>query len=162
MVQEERLQLSDQGSLADQIDERTAEALGLTSLDRRAVAQRLAEIGELRAPARRETEEFLLEVFLTALSYIPRTSAAWSWGEFYNGGIQPLYDISREEDWARLGLCALDLGLGDEPVRVGDGELVSPRVALAKRLMEATEKLLRGVTEQLETAGFSPYGHRGR
>jgi len=33
--------------------------LGLTTLDRKAVASRLADIGELRTPTRQETEEFL-------------------------------------------------------------------------------------------------------
>jgi hypothetical protein len=49
------------------IDERTAETLGLASLDRKAVADRLAQIGELRTPTRKETEEFLVDVLLKAL-----------------------------------------------------------------------------------------------
>jgi hypothetical protein len=83
---------------------------------------------------------------------------AWSWGEFHNGGLQPLYDMSREEDWPLEALCAVDLGLGEHPVRMQPGEILTPRLALARNLTTATEDLLRAVRELLEATGVSPYG----
>jgi hypothetical protein len=140
------------------IDERTARALGLTTLDRKTVADRLAQIGELRPPTRDETREFLVEVLRSALRQIPSSNVAWSWGEFHNGGLQPLYDISRENDWPRQALCAVDLGLGEQPAPTQPGETLTPRLALARNLTKATERLLRQVRERLEAAGVSPFG----
>ena len=140
------------------IDERTAEALGLGSLDRKAVADRHAQIGELRTPTRKETQEFLVEVLLQALRQIPSSGAAWSWGEFHNGGLQPLYDMNPEEDWPREALCAVDLGLGEYPAKMRPGEILTPRLALARNLTKATEELLAAIRERLEAAGVSPYG----
>jgi hypothetical protein len=138
------------------IDERTAKALRLTSLDGRAVANRLAEIAELAPPTRDETIEFLVEVLRDALKQISNT---WSWGEFHNGGTQPLYDIGREKDWHRLAVCAVDLGLDAQPARVmTPDEVLSPRDALARNLGDATDRLLREVKDRLEAAGVSPYG----
>jgi hypothetical protein len=130
----------------------------LTRLDRRAVADRLAEIGGLQIPTRDETAEFLVEVLLKALRQIPSSGAAWSWGEFHNGGIQPLFDISREQDWQRLAVCAVDLGLDGQPARTRPGEVLTPRAALSRNLTRATEQLLHIVRERLEAAGVSPYG----
>jgi hypothetical protein len=62
------------------IDERAARALELTTLDRKGVARRLAEIGQLREPTRAETEELLVEILRSALRQIPASNAAWSWG----------------------------------------------------------------------------------
>lgn len=140
------------------IDVRTARALELTTLDRKAVADRLAQIGELRPPTREETRELLVEVLRSALRQIPTSNVAWSWGEFHNGGLQPLYDMSRERDWAREALCAVDLGLGERPARTRPGETLAPRLALARNLTEATERLLHEVRERLEAAGVSPFG----
>jgi hypothetical protein len=140
-----------------QIDERTAETLGLASLDRKAVADRLAQIGELRTPTRGETQEFLVEVLLKALRQIP-SAGAWSWGEFHNGGIQPLYDMSRTKDWSRLAVCAADLGLAEQQPRKRNGEVLSPLYGLSRNLTKATEDLLRAIRELLEASGVSPYG----
>lgn len=141
-----------------EVDERTARALELTGLDRKTVAARLAEIGELQTPTHRETEEFLVEVLVHALSEIPHSEAPWSWGEFHNGGLQPLYDISRAEDWPRGALWAVDLGLGDQPAATHPGETLTPRGALARNLTQATERLLGEVRKRLEAVGVSPYG----
>lgn len=140
------------------IDERTARALGLPGLDRKSVADRLAQIGELGKPTRDETEAFLVEVLLDALGEIPSSGAAWSWGEFHNGGLQPLYDMSREKDWPRLALCAVDLGLGEQPQMTRNDEALTPRGQLSRNLTKATEELLQAVRERLEAAGVSPYG----
>ena len=138
------------------MDEVTAKALRLTSLDKRAVANRLAEIAELGPPTHDETIEFLVEVLRNALEEISNT---WSWGEFHNGGIQPLYDISREKDWHRLAVCAVDLGLDAQPARVMTrDEVLSPRDALARNLGDATDRVLRQIKDRLEAAGVSPYG----
>ena len=140
------------------IDERAARALELTSLDRQSVARRLAEIGQLREPTRAETEELLVEILRSALRQIPASNAAWSWGEFHNGGLQPLYDLSRKEDWPREALSAVDLGLGERPAPVQPGEILTPRLVLARNLTQATEQLLQAIRERLEAAGVSPYG----
>ncbi len=140
------------------LDERTVHALELATLDRKAVAERLAQIGKLRTPTRKETEEFLVEVLARALRYIPSSNVAWSWGEFHNGGLQPLYDMSRENDWPREAVCAVDLGLGEHPAPTRSGEILTPRLALARNLTQGTEQLLRAVRERLELAGVSPYG----
>jgi hypothetical protein len=140
------------------IDERTARALELPALDRKAVADRLAQIGELRPPTREETRELLVEVLRSSLRQIPSSNVAWSWGEFHNGGLQPLYDISRERDWTREALCAVDLGLGEQPAPTHPGETLTPRLALARNLTKAIERLLHEVRERLEAAGVSPFG----
>ena len=140
------------------LDERTAKALELTSLDRKAVANRLAQIGDLRPPTREESQELLVEVLVNALRKIPSSGAGWSWGEFYNGGIQPLYDISRGNDWLREAICAVDLGLGEYQPRTRPGETLTPQLALDRNLIDATERLLQRVRERLEAAGVSPYG----
>jgi hypothetical protein len=146
--------------MADEIDidVRTARALGLTRFDRTAVADRLAEIGELRTPSWAETEEFLVAVLSYALGEIPSSGAAWSWGEFHNGGLQPIYDMTREKDWPRLAVCAADLGLDGQPPTTKDGETLTPRDGLSRNLIEATERLLQVVRRRLETAGVTPYG----
>jgi hypothetical protein len=138
------------------IDKQTAEALGLASLDRKAVADRLAQIGDLRIPTRRETEDFLVEVLLQALRQIPARGAAWSWGEFHNGGLQPLYDISSATDWPRLAVCAADLGLAEHEAKSREGEVLTPLDGLSRNLTQATERLLRALREHLERAGVSP------
>lgn len=140
------------------VNEDTARALGLSRLDRQTVANRLAELAALRPPTQNEAQEFLVAVLLTALSYIPSRGTAWSWGEFHNGGIQPLFDIDRAKDWQRLAICAVDLGLDARPPRTRPGEELSPREALARNLGDATEGLLHEVRKRLEAAGVSPYG----
>lgn len=140
------------------IDERAARALELTSIDREDIARRLAQIGQLREPTRPETQQLLVDVLLSALRQIPSSGAAWSWGEFYNGGIQPLYDMSREEEWPHEALCAVDLGLGEYPAPARTGEVLTPRLALARNLTKATEQLLQAIIQRLENAGVSPYG----
>ncbi|HKP20080.1 MAG TPA: hypothetical protein VJT68_01080 [Thermoleophilaceae bacterium] len=142
------------------IDKATAEWLGFETLGREAVAARLADIGGLPRPTRRETQEFLVEVLLQALRQIPASGAAWSWGEFYNGGVQPLYDMSRTKDRPRLAVCAADLGLAERQPRVRNGETLTPLDGLARNLMQATEHLLLEVSELLKRAGVSPYGPR--
>lgn len=83
-----------------------------------------------------------------ALRQIPVSEVAWSWGEFYNGGIQPLYDISHANDWQRLATCAIDLGLDEQAPKMRPGEdTLSPRSALARNLSDATDRLLKGVRE---------------
>jgi hypothetical protein len=146
----------------EEIDERTATALGLVKLDRKAVADRLAEIGGLPAPSRAETVELLVEVLLKALRQIPTTGAAWSWGEFHNGGTQPLYDISHHKDWHRMAVCAVDLGLDAQAPRPRQGRVLSsPRAALSANLTDAIEGLLHEVRVRLEKAGVTPYGRQG-
>lgn len=140
------------------IDERAARALELTTLDRQGVARRLAEIGQLREPTRAETEELLVEILRSALRQIPASNAAWSWGEFHNGGLRPLYDMSRKEEWPLEALSAVDLGLGERPAPTQPGEILTPRLALARNLTKATEQLLQAIRERLEAAGVSPYG----
>ena len=141
------------------IDERAARALELTSVDREDVARRLAQIGQLREPTRPETQELLIDVLLSALREIPSSDVAWSWGEFFNAGLQPLYDMSRKEEWPREALCAVDLGLGEYPAPARSGEVLTPRLALARNLTKATEELLQAIRQRLESAGVSPYGH---
>jgi hypothetical protein len=53
---------------------------------------------------------FPVEVLMTALRQIPACNAAWPSDEFHNGELQPMYDISRETDWHRLAVVAVDLG----------------------------------------------------
>jgi hypothetical protein len=114
------------------------------------VADRLAQIGELRTPTRRETEEFLVEVLLQALRQIPSNGAAWSWGEFHNAGLQPLYDISSATDWPRLAVCAAGLGLAEHEAKSREGEVLTPLDGLSRDLTQATERLLRALREHLE------------
>jgi hypothetical protein len=133
----------------------TAEILGLHSLDREGVANRLAEIGGLRRPAREETQEFLVEVLLKALRQIPSSRVTWSWGEFHNGGIQPLYDASRPGERWRWAVYAADLGLTDDQAQ-DTGE--DATADLAQRVGQATEALLHELRVKLESAGVSPYG----
>jgi hypothetical protein len=144
-----------------EIDGWTATTLGLPALDRSSVGRRLAEIADLQPPTRVETEELLVEVLLNALSQIPPVPAAWSWGEFHNAGLQPLYDMTREKDWPRWAACAVDLGLGDEPAVTESGEVLSPRAALSRNLTAATERLLHRVRVLLEQAGVATHGHKG-
>ena len=144
------------------IDAWTADVLGLTSLDRTSVARRLAEIANLQAPSRQESEEYLVEVLLNALSQIPRVPAAWSWGGFYNHGIQSMYDIGREEDWVRLAICAVDLGVADHtPTLYGGEDGLTPLGGLSRNLTDATDRLIAGLRELLEAAGLGVYGHQG-
>lgn len=96
---------------------------------------------------------------MLALSYIPFSNVAWSWGEFYNGGIQPMYDIGREKDWPRLALCAADLGLAERHPRLRKAdETLTPLEALSRNLGDGIDRLLAAVRERLEAAGFSPCG----
>ena len=98
-----------------------------------------------------------MEVLLKALRQIP-SAGAWSWGEFQDGGLQPLYDITRTKDWPRLAVCAADLGLAEQPPRTKDGEVLSPLDGLSRNLTKATEDLLRAIRDLLEATGVSPYG----
>jgi hypothetical protein len=141
-----------------EIDPPTAKALGLTRPDRNAVAFRLAEIGDLQAPARTETRDFLVEVLIGALSAIPAADVAWSWGEFHNRGLQPLYDMNDAHDWPNLAACAVDLGLGEHPVAGRDGKVLSPLAQLSAALVESTENLLARIRQRLEDVGVSPEG----
>jgi hypothetical protein len=77
---------------------------------------------------------------------------------FHNGGLQPLYDMSRKEEWPREALSAVDLGLGERAAPTQPGEILTPRLALARNLTKATEQLLQAIRERLEAAGVSPYG----
>ena len=140
------------------LDERTARALELTRLDRKTVADRLAQIGGLRTPVRNDTEGFLVAVLLSALSQIPSSAAAWSWGEFHNGGLQPLYDLSDKKDWAQWAVYAVDLGLAEQLAPTRDGETLTPLDGLSRNLIGAIERLLHKVRERLEAAGVSPFG----
>ena len=133
------------------VDEWTAETLGMVARDRSSVASRLAEIADLQVPTRPETEQFLYDTLTYALSQIPPVPAAWSWGEFHNAGLQPLYDMTAEDDWARWGACAADLGLE------GDAS----HAELSRTLIAATERLLAQVRRRLEAAGVSTHGHSG-
>ena len=94
-----------------------------------------------------------MEVLVKALRQIPSSGAAWSWGEFHNGGTQPLYDMSRHpERWA---VYAADLGLAEgAPVAMAD---CSPD-GLARAVSQAIEHLLGTLRKELEQAGVSPYG----
>ena len=121
----------------------------------------MAEIGGLGLPTQSATVDFLVEVLLKALREIPSSGAAWSWGEFHDGGLQPLYDISREKDWYSLAVATIDLGLADARPTIREGEILSPIGSLARNLTEATEGLLHEIRLRLEAAGVSPYGHRG-
>jgi hypothetical protein len=140
------------------LDERTARALELTRLDRKTVAGRLAQIGELRTPTRNDTEGFLVAILLSAVSQIPSSRAAWSWGEFHNGGLQPLYDLSDKKDWSQWAVYAVDLGLGEQLTPTRDGENLTPLDGLSRNLIGAIERLLHGVRDRLEAAGLSPDG----
>jgi hypothetical protein len=101
--------------------------------------------------------EFLVDVLLHALRKIPASGAAWSWGEFHNGGLTPLYAVT-EDDWRRLILSAVDLGLDKRVPATTPGATPTPREALAGNLLAATEQMLTVVRGLLEAAGVSPYG----
>lgn len=104
---------------------------------------------------------FLFEVLVRALRHIPSSNAPWSWGEFYNGGVGPLFDMSREKDWPRLALCAADLGLAEQHPRLRNpDENLTPLNALDRNLGDGIDRLLAAVRERLEAAGFSPYGEQ--
>lgn len=144
------------------VDDCTTYALGLSSLDRSSVAARLAEIGGLEKPTRSETEVFLIETLTNALSEI-LPGAAWSWGQFHNSGLSPLHAIHRAEDWPCHALYAADLGVDDRVPRNRPEDPpggLTPRMALARNLLDATEHLLHEVRVLLEAAGVSTYGRR--
>jgi hypothetical protein len=136
-----------------------AAALRLPIDDPDPTAARLAEIADFPSPAREETRALLVEVFKKGVSEIPSLSAAWSWGEFYNGAIQPLYDLDEAQDWERLAVCAIDLGLDDRlPKLYQHDEVLTPRAGLARNLGTAVDHLIAALRERLEAAGFSTYG----
>src|SRR5688572_27749243 len=112
-------------------------ALGLNARDRAGVVTRLAEIGGFSEPTRAEAADFLVEVLEKAATQIPPVPAAWSWAEWHNAGLQPLYDITREQDWVRMAICAIDLGLGDRTPRMREGSVLSPRGGLMQNLCDA-------------------------
>ena len=95
---------------------------------------------------------------MSALRKIPSSGAAWSWGEFHNGGLQPLYTLSDRKDWHRWALYAVDLGVAEKVSPTRDGETLTPLEGLSRNLISATEQLLEKVRERLEAAGVSPYG----
>ena len=70
--------------------------------------------------------------------------------------------MNSEEEWPREALCAVDLGLGEFSPPAQSGEIASPRVALARNLTSATERLLQELRKHLEAAGVSPYGQPTR
>lgn len=140
------------------MDERTARALGVPSRDCDDVAHRLAKLADARPPTRPETQEFLVQVLLHAVRKIPSSGAAWSWGEFHNGGLTPLSGIAEDDDWRRLMRCAIDLGLDEKVPATRSGSIPTPREALVGNLVAATEHMLRAVRGLLEAAGVSPYG----
>ena len=133
-------------------------AIGLPSLAPEAVARKLAEIAGLRPPSRPESVEFLVATLLRAANEIPTVPAAWSWGEFHHAGISRVHELIQADDPVRLAICAADLGLADQ---ASPNSTDTPRQALARNLMEATEALLRSISERLEAAGISTYGHKG-
>jgi hypothetical protein len=133
-------------------------ALGLPSLAAESVATKLAEIGGLRTPTRPETVKFLVATLERAASEIPTGPAAWSWGEFHHAGLFPAHELIQSNDLVRLAICASDLGLADESC-VGPTD--TPRQALSRNLVAATETLLQRLRERLEAAGISTYGHEG-
>ena len=134
-----------------------AEALGLPSLAPEAVAERLAEIGGLRAPTRPETVEFLVATIRHAADQIPSVPAAWSWGEFHHAGVYAAHELIQSEDPVRLAICASDLGLADA---VAPDPAETVRQALSRGLWEATNRLLRSAKERLAAAGVSTHGPR--
>jgi hypothetical protein len=144
-----------------EIGDWTARALGIPARDQSSVARRLAEIAGLDAPSRPTTEEFLIAILLGALREIPRVPAAWSWGEFHNAGLQPLYDMTKRKDWPGWAAVASDLGLDEEPAVTETGEVLTPRAALSRSLIAASERLLLRVRELLEAAGVRTHGHEG-
>lgn len=125
------------------------------------LARRLAALGGLPVPAREETVEYLVSALVGALEHIPIRPVAWSWGEFHNGGTTPIGEIGRGEDWERLASIAIDLGLDARVPKMHGDETLTPRQALARNLMQATEDTLLEVQRRLEAAGISPYGHEG-
>jgi hypothetical protein len=140
------------------LDERAARALSLARLDRKSVADRLAEIANLRAPTRQDTQEFLVAVLRSALRQIPSSEIAWSWGEFHNGGLQPLYDLTAKKDWVQWAVYAVELGLAEQPPARREGETLTPLDGLSRNLIAGIEQLLQEVRLRLEAAGVSPYG----
>jgi hypothetical protein len=116
----------------------------------------MAALGELQTPSHDETVRLLVEVLTQALRQIPTTGGAWSWGEFHNGGIQPLFDISRDKEWYRLAVCAIDLGVADRQPVLRSGEILNPLEGLARNLGDAVEAVLHQVRLRLEQGGIAP------
>lgn len=140
------------------INPKVVHAIGLPSLAPEAVARKLAEIAGLRPPTRLESVEFLVATLRRATNEIPTAPAAWSWGEFHHAGIFPAHELIQSDDPVRLAICAADLGLADQ---ASPNSADTPRQALSRNLMEATEALLRSLRERLEAAEISTYGHQG-
>lgn len=140
------------------IDGFYAEAIGLEGLAPKAVAARLAELADLPKPSHDETISLLVEMLTRALRQIPSQGGAWSWGEFYNGGISPLHEMSGEEGARRMAVCAADLGLDDQPTQARPGEILTGDMAVARNLTDAIERLITALRAQLEAAGVSIHG----
>jgi hypothetical protein len=82
---------------------------------------------------------------MSALRKIPSSGAAWSWGEFHNGGLQPLYTLSDTKDWQRWALYAVDLGVAEKVPPIRDGETtLTPLEGLSRNLISATEPAAKG------------------
>jgi hypothetical protein len=135
-----------------------AEALGVSSPTREALADRLAEIGGLCQPTRMESTELLVATLQHAVRQIPSVPAAWSWGEFEHAGMYPVHQLVEADDRDRLTVCARDLGLAD---RGSSRPFDTAPEALSRSLTEAIQQLLRSLRARLEAAGISTHGHRG-
>lgn len=138
------------------INDQLAAALGLPSLERREVAEHVAQMAGLRAPTQQESEDLLVDVLLHAVRYINPNAAiqVFTWAEVANGGLQPLYDISRRDDSTDyLARCAIDLGLSETPGTPNDGPEKSE---LVQRLNAAVEDdVLGGIILRLRAAGIA-------
>lgn len=135
-----------------EIKESMAVALGLSSLEREVVADELAQMAGLRTPARRETEDLLVGVLVNGLRQI--SGGVWTWAEFQNGALQPLYDLTRREDGREyMTRVATDLGLSHDPNASQDTERSK---TLLQRLVAAIEDdLIGAIIVRLQAAGIS-------
>jgi hypothetical protein len=140
------------------INRTIAQAIGLPSLEPEAVARKLAEIAGLRAPTRAESVAFLVATLRRAVDAIPTVPGAWSWGEFHHAGTFPADELIQSDDPVRFAICAFDLGLADQ---ASSNSADTPREALVRNLMEASDALLRSLRKRLEAAEISTHGHRG-
>lgn len=135
-----------------------AAAIDLPSLVPDAVAAKLAEIAGLSTPTRPESVGFLVATLRYAAAQIPTGPGAWSWGEFHLAGSWPAQELAQADDPVPLAICASDLGLTDQLPR---GAADTLRLALAIRLIEASDLLLQRLKTRLEAAGISTHGHHG-
>lgn len=140
------------------------EALGFPSRSGEAVASRLAQLGGLREPTRPETKDLLVSVLVRATSRIPDFPAAWSWVEWYHAGTAPLDEMTRNNEYIPIAICAEDLGVAERPSPPApwDDGPVSPRLQLLRNLTDAVERLLHELEQILKAAGIDDHGWMGR